>query len=158
MPIFCSVKTRRRWNSNIGSSMGCKPSRRFCHCRAGTQHRKRPSSWIAARRVAAFGRVHRRLHLLDHQKNVEFKQYLRLLGDDLSGLLFPHENADRPIVVGGAAIEIPTATAIPLGFIANELITMEQNTRRATLPLASGHRPPATRYRFWAKGPDCRQD
>ena len=34
---------------------------------------------IAAERVAAFGRVHRRLHLLDHQKSVEFKQYLRHL-------------------------------------------------------------------------------
>src|ERR1700729_3236922 len=31
---------------------------------------------IAAHRVASFGRVHRCLHLLDHQENVEFKQYL----------------------------------------------------------------------------------
>ena len=32
---------------------------------------------IAARRVAALGRVHRRLHLLDHQDHVEFKEYLQ---------------------------------------------------------------------------------
>ena len=34
---------------------------------------------VAADRVAALGRVHRRLHLLDHQERVEFKQYLRHL-------------------------------------------------------------------------------
>ena len=43
---------------------------------------------IAARRVAALGRVHRRLHLLDHQDHVEFKEYLQHLCEDLSGLLF----------------------------------------------------------------------
>src|SRR5690348_7308524 len=31
---------------------------------------------IAAKRVTALGRVHQRLHLLDHQRNVQFKQYL----------------------------------------------------------------------------------
>ena len=40
---------------------------------------------IAARRVASLGRVRRRLHLLDHQDHVEFKEYLQLLCDDLSG-------------------------------------------------------------------------
>jgi two-component sensor histidine kinase len=44
---------------------------------------------IATERVAAFGRVHRRLHLLDHQKSVEFKQYLQHLCDDLASLLLP---------------------------------------------------------------------
>jgi two-component system, sensor histidine kinase PdtaS len=77
---------------------------------------------IAARRVASFGRVHRRLHLLDHQDSVEFRQYLELLCEDLAGLLLP-EPAGRGIAVEGAAIEIPTAFAIPLGFIVNELIT-----------------------------------
>ena len=43
---------------------------------------------IAARRVSAIGRVHHRLHLLDHQDRVEFKQYLQRLCEDLSGLLF----------------------------------------------------------------------
>lgn len=31
---------------------------------------------IAARRVAALGRVRRQLHVLDHQKTLEFKRYL----------------------------------------------------------------------------------
>ena len=77
---------------------------------------------IAARRVAALGRVHRRLHLLDHQDHVEFKEYLQHLCEDLSGLLF-QEGSGYAIVVEGAKVEIPTTMAIPLGFIVNELIT-----------------------------------
>jgi len=77
---------------------------------------------VAANRVASFGRVHRRLHLLDHQESVEFKQYLQHLCEDLSGLLFQEEN-ERSIAVEGATIDIPTVLAIPLGFIVNELIT-----------------------------------
>jgi two-component system, sensor histidine kinase PdtaS len=77
---------------------------------------------IAARRVGAFGRVHRRLHLLDHQEKVEFKPYLQYLCDDLSGLLF-QQQTDRAITVEGVNVEIPTALGIPLGLIVNELIT-----------------------------------
>jgi two-component sensor histidine kinase len=77
---------------------------------------------IAARRVSALGRVHRRLHLLDHQETVEFKEYLQRLCEDLSGLLV-EEGSGYAIVVDGAPIEILTVLAIPLGFIVNELIT-----------------------------------
>jgi two-component system, sensor histidine kinase PdtaS len=77
---------------------------------------------IAARRIASFGRVHRTLHLLDHQDSVEFKQYLQHLCGDLSGLLFQEETG-RNIVVEAAKIDLPTAVAVPLGFIVNELIT-----------------------------------
>ena len=77
---------------------------------------------IAARRVASLGRVHRRLHLLDHQDRVEFKEYLQHLCEDLSGLLF-QEDSGYALVVEGAKIDIPTTMAIPLGFIVNELIT-----------------------------------
>jgi two-component sensor histidine kinase len=77
---------------------------------------------IAADRVAALGRVHRRLHLLDHQERVKFKKYLTHLCTDLSGLLF-REGTKRAIVVKGANVEIPTTLGIPLGFIVNELIT-----------------------------------
>jgi two-component sensor histidine kinase len=75
---------------------------------------------VAAGRVASFARVHRRLHLLDHQASVEFKQYLQRLCEDLSGLLFEGETT---ITVEAAEIDIPTAFAIPLAFILNELIT-----------------------------------
>jgi len=77
---------------------------------------------IAARRVAALGRVHRQLHLLDHKDHVEFKEYLKQLCEDLSGLLF-QEGTGYTIVVEGADCDIPTALGIPLGFIVNELIT-----------------------------------
>jgi two-component sensor histidine kinase len=77
---------------------------------------------VAGRRVAAFGRVHRRLHLLDHQDHVEFKPYLQHLCADLSDLLL-WGRAGCTIVVEGAQIEIPTDSAIPLGFIVNEMIT-----------------------------------
>jgi two-component sensor histidine kinase len=76
---------------------------------------------IAARRVGALGRVHRRLHLLDHQDHVEFKEYLQHLCEDLSSLLV--QARGHAIVVEGAQVEIPTTLAIPLGFIVNELIT-----------------------------------
>jgi len=76
----------------------------------------------AATRVAALGRVHRRLHLLDNQDHVEFKQYLEDLCQDLSRLLC-EESGDCAILVEGANAEIPAAFAIPLGFIVNELIT-----------------------------------
>jgi two-component sensor histidine kinase len=77
---------------------------------------------IAASRVAALGRVHRRLHFLDHQDHVEFKRYLEHLCEDLSRLLC-EQSGDCAILVEGTNDEIPTAFAIPLGFIVNELIT-----------------------------------
>ncbi len=77
---------------------------------------------IAARRVSALGRVHRRLHLLDHQDHVEFKEYLLNLCEDLSGLLV-EDSSGHVIAVEGAKVDIPTTMAIPLGFIVNELIT-----------------------------------
>jgi two-component system, sensor histidine kinase PdtaS len=76
----------------------------------------------AAIRVAALGRVHHRLHLLDHLDRIELKQYLMHLCEDLSRLLC-EESGDCAIAVEGASGEIPTAMAIPLGFIVNELIT-----------------------------------
>lgn len=76
----------------------------------------------AAGRVAAFGRVHRQLHALDHQNSVELSQYLRQLCNDLTALLFPQEAA-YSILVESADCRIATALGIPLAFIANELIT-----------------------------------
>src|SRR3954463_5646632 len=77
---------------------------------------------IAAGRVAAFGRVHRRLHFLDRQKNVEFKQYLRTLCVDIADLLL-QKGAGRAVVVEGADITLPSTFGIPLGFLVAEAIT-----------------------------------
>jgi two-component system, sensor histidine kinase PdtaS len=87
---------------------------------------------IAATRVAALGRVHRRLHLLDHQDRVELKRYLEHLGEDLSRLLC-EESGDCAILVEGANAEIPTVIAIPLGFIVNELITNSAKYAKGTI-------------------------
>jgi two-component sensor histidine kinase len=90
--------------------------------RASTTPEATAQLTIAARRVSALGRVHRRLHLLDHQNTVKFKDYLSELCVDLTGLLLEVQ-AGYAIVVEGDEVEIPTASAIPLGFIVNELIT-----------------------------------
>jgi two-component sensor histidine kinase len=76
----------------------------------------------AARRIIALGRVHHQLHLRHHQENVELKQFMADLCEELSDLLF-EERADHSITVEGAKVEIPAVLATPLGFIVNELIT-----------------------------------
>jgi two-component system, sensor histidine kinase PdtaS len=77
---------------------------------------------IAAARISAFGRVHRRLQLIDYEDKVEIKKHLQELCDDLTKLLF-HEQFDQTIVVQSANCEIPTMIALPLGLIVSELIT-----------------------------------
>ena len=90
--------------------------------RAATTPEAAEQLTIASQRVSALGRVHRRLHLLDHQVRVEFKEYLQNLCEDLSGLLI-RDGSGYVIGVEGARVEIPTTMAIPLGFIVNELVT-----------------------------------
>ncbi len=76
----------------------------------------------AALRVAGISRVHRQLHLLDHEVNVNFSLYIMQLCADLSALLF-HNNQKRSVLVTGNDGFLPVATAIPLGFIVSELVT-----------------------------------
>lgn len=77
---------------------------------------------IAANRVAILGRVHQHLHALDGAESVEFKRYIEKLCDDVSGMA---SNAGLPgvVTVEGLELKIPTTTAIPLAFIASELLT-----------------------------------
>lgn len=77
---------------------------------------------IAANRVAILGRIHQHLHALDHVENVEFKRYLEKLCSDLAGIA-SNESHERTIVVESVQLSIPTVKAIPLAFIASELIT-----------------------------------
>jgi len=77
---------------------------------------------IAARRVVALGTVHHRLHLTDQPTDVEFKEFLITLCDDLSDLLFQNRT-DHAIAVEGTKVEIPSSLAGALGLITNELIT-----------------------------------
>ena len=77
---------------------------------------------IAANRVATLGRIHRHLHLLDKLENVEFKQFLEKLCHDLADMA-SNEFQERSLFVEGDELQLPSVTAIPLAFIASELIT-----------------------------------
>ncbi|HEY4919533.1 MAG TPA: sensor histidine kinase [Xanthobacteraceae bacterium] len=74
---------------------------------------------VAANRVAAIGQVHRRLHCLDGEKTVAFRQFLDDFCRDFSTLL----SSDNAIVFAGIDVDLPAARAVPLGFIVNELVT-----------------------------------
>ena len=76
----------------------------------------------AADRIATIGRIHRRLHSLDGVQTFALKQYLDDLCRDLS-MMLSSECPERVIVVEGVEVTLPAVTAIPLGFIANELVT-----------------------------------
>ena len=76
----------------------------------------------AADRAATIGRIHRRLHAFDGMEVFAIKQYLDDLCRDFSAMLSALSPA-RTVGVSGIEINLPSITAIPLGFIANELIT-----------------------------------
>lgn len=76
---------------------------------------------IAASRVATIERVHRRLHYNDGTNTVMMKKYLQDFCADFSSMT--SSDAGKNLQVVGSEMEVPTATAIPLGFIANELVT-----------------------------------
>jgi two-component system, sensor histidine kinase PdtaS len=98
---------------------------------------------IAARRVVALGTVHHRLHLLDQPANVEFKEFLIGLCDDLSDLLFP-SRTDHAIMVEGTKVEIPSSLASALGLITNELITNSVKHANGNIIVRLEKRAPAT--------------
>jgi two-component sensor histidine kinase len=78
---------------------------------------------LAANRVATIGHVHTHLHSCDGVQTVAFKQYAEDLCHDFSTILSPDDHPEQVVVVEGSEIHLPAATAIPLGFIVNELIT-----------------------------------
>ena len=77
---------------------------------------------VAANRVATIGRVHRRLHCCDGARIVAFKRYLEDFCRDFSPMLFSEECPEQVIVVEGIEIKLASVTAVPLGFVVNELI------------------------------------
>jgi two-component sensor histidine kinase len=92
----------------------------------------------AADRITTIGRIHHRLHSFDGVQTFALKQYLEDLCGDFSVLL-SSEYSKRVIVVEGIEITLPAFTAVPLGFIANELITnaTKYGTGRITVSLES---------------------
>lgn len=77
----------------------------------------------AANRVAMIERMHRRLHFHDGTNTVRLKQYLQELCQDYAGLADTGEAPRLEILFEGGEIEVPSRTAISLGFIVCELIT-----------------------------------
>ena len=110
---------------------------------------------IAAQRVSALGRVHRRLHLLDHEDHVQFKPYLHHLCEDLARLLC-EDTGDCTILVESAAVEIPTSFAIPLGFIVNELITNAVKYAKGTITVRFETSPAGHALSVTDEGPGLR--
>jgi len=76
----------------------------------------------AANRIATIQRVHRRLHCLEGVQNVAFKEYLEAFCDDFSAMLPPLSAPRQAIEFESVELNLPTKTAIPLGFIVNELV------------------------------------
>jgi hypothetical protein len=64
--------------------------------------------------------------LLDGIKTVVFKQYLEDLYRDFSAMLPTLQRPEDTILVEGIDIELPTVSAIPLGFIVNETPSIRQ--------------------------------
>jgi len=73
----------------------------------------------AADCISTIGRIHRRLHSSNGVQTFAIKKYLEDFCQDFSMML----SSDRAVVVHGIEIKLPAVTAIPLGFIASELIT-----------------------------------
>jgi two-component system, sensor histidine kinase PdtaS len=90
--------------------------------RASTNGEVASGLTAAADRIATIGRIHRRLHSLDGVQTFALKQYLDDLCRDIS-MMLSSEHPGRIIVVEGVEITLPAVTAIPLGFVANELVT-----------------------------------
>ena len=90
----------------------------------------------AADRIATIGRIHHRLHLFDSVETFAIKQFLDDICRDFS-IMLSSEHSKRTVVAEGIEIELPAVTAIPLGFIANELITnaVKHGTGRITVSL-----------------------
>jgi two-component sensor histidine kinase len=90
----------------------------------------------AADRIATIGRIHRRLHSFDGVQTFALKHYVEDLCGDFS-MMLSAERPERVIAVEGVEIVLPAVTAIPLGFIASELITnaTKYGTGRITVRL-----------------------
>jgi two-component sensor histidine kinase len=77
---------------------------------------------VASNRVAMIARIHHRLNSYEGVQTIEFKKFLADLSREFSAMVSSDERPEQ-IIVEGREVNLPAATAIPLGFIASELIT-----------------------------------
>ena len=90
--------------------------------RASTNAEAATQLAVAANRVSMIARIHHRLNSYEGVQTIEFKKFLQDFGRDFSAMV-SSEASPEQITVEGIEINLPAATAIPLGFIASELIT-----------------------------------
>ena len=90
--------------------------------RASTNAEAATQLAVAANRVSMIARIHHRLNSYEGVQTIEFKKFLEDFGRDFSAMVSSESSAEQ-ITVEGIEIDLPAATAIPLGFIASELIT-----------------------------------
>jgi two-component system, sensor histidine kinase PdtaS len=76
----------------------------------------------AANRVSMIARIHHRLNSYKGVRTIEFKKFLEDFCRDFSAMS-SSEVSPGKISVEGSEVNLPATTAIPLGFIASELIT-----------------------------------
>jgi two-component sensor histidine kinase len=90
--------------------------------RASTNPEAAAQLTVAANRVAMIARIHHRLNSYEGARTIEFTKFLGDLSRDFVAMV---SSAERPeqIIVEGSETYLPASTAIPLGFIASELIT-----------------------------------
>jgi two-component sensor histidine kinase len=93
---------------------------------------------MAASRIGAIARLHWHLHSVDRMPTVPFKQYLDAICRDHSTMSMSADKPNRAIDVDGADISLATSSGIPLGLIANELVTnaIKHGEGRITVTLA----------------------
>jgi two-component sensor histidine kinase len=93
---------------------------------------------VAANRVSMIARIHHRLNSYEGVQAIEFKKFLQDFGRDFSAMV-SSEDSPEQIIVEGVEINLPAAIAIPLGFIAAEMITnaAKYGKSRITISLAS---------------------
>jgi len=90
--------------------------------RAATNPEAAAQLAVAANRVSMIARIHHRLHSYDGVQAIEFRKFLTDFGRDFSAMLSSEEGPEQ-VLVEGIELNLPAATAIPLGFIVSELIT-----------------------------------
>lgn len=76
----------------------------------------------AANRVSMIARIHHRLNSYKGVRTIEFKTFIEDFCRDFSAMASSEESPGK-ISVEGREVNLPATTAIPLGFIASELIT-----------------------------------
>jgi two-component sensor histidine kinase len=74
------------------------------------------------RRIDAVARVHRQLYIAGGARTIDMAAYCQALCQDLA-LSFALDSTQRRIVVAADAIALPTADAISLGILINELVS-----------------------------------